>query len=244
MKGSVVIKGVDESKYPGLYNAVEKAMKSYSIRKIRVIILPWGVNAFALSLIGDYLFIARRILEIMDDKELEVIIAHEFSHIFNRDSLIALVISLIFGMPLFYFSYLIEKTNKISPDLGLLYLFSLLLFLYGLKVRNRVTLKLEIIADREAVIKTKNPDALKKALLKLYFESSMIKKRPGYLKTITTTFDHLSWYFYGQTHPHLKERIELLEFAEKFLVRNKNISSVQNQTTKNLTHTKPRDSFA
>ena len=45
----------------------------------------------------------------------------------------------------------------------------------------------------------------------------MRDKRPGYLEKISYTFEYLSWYFYGFTHPGSKERLEYLEIAKKMI---------------------------
>ncbi len=217
MEKTIQINGIKRSEYPILYAAVEKNMNAYNINKIRVKILQYGMNAAAVSFFGDNLIITKKLIEIMNEDETEAIVAHEFSHIYNRDSTVRLAIIMLFGAPLLYILYIYSKINpsNFSSGQAIFLLMALFIFMYGLKVMNWVSVRQEVSSDREAIMKTSKPDAMLTALLKFYSEPFTRTKRPGFFEKILESFGYLFWYFYGFTHPGSKERIEYLELARK-----------------------------
>lgn len=218
---SIKIIGFHKEKYPHVYPVVKKIKDTYKLKNIWVIELPWGTNAGAITIVSNFVLISEKVLDIMDVNELEGIIAHEFSHLFNRDTYTNLINYLIFVLPMVY-CYFTTNPHNISTTQALLFLVSIAIFIYGFKVRNWVTLNIEIRADREAVLRTKNPDALIKALFRLYSTSFKVDKRPSYIGlTLEALYDIIT-YFIGFTHPHIKERTEYLEFASKMLKADEN----------------------
>jgi heat shock protein HtpX len=216
----IQIKGIVKSEHPVLYAAIEKNMIAYSIKKVRVKILQHGMNAAAISFLGDYLIVTNKLIEIMNDDEIEAIIAHEFSHIYNRDHIVKLTILFLFALPFLYI-YSRIHLGSVSLGLGIALLIAFFIFMYGLKVMNWISVLQEVRSDREAILKTSKPEAMITALLRLYSAPFTIKERPNYFEKILESFGYLFWYFYGFTHPGSKERIEYLEFAKKMLVLQK-----------------------
>lgn len=214
MEKTIQINGIKKSEYPILYAAVEKNMNAYNINKVRVKILPHGMNAAAISFFGDNLIITKKLIEIMNGDEIEAIVAHEFSHIYNRDSIARLTIIMFFGVPLLYI-YSTINPNNVSPGQAIFLLIALFIFMYGLKVMSWVSVLQEVRSDREAIMKTSKPDAMLTALLKFYSEPFTRNKRPGFFEKILESFGYLFWYFIGFTHPGSKKRIEYLELAKK-----------------------------
>ncbi len=216
MEKIIQINGIKKSEYPILYAAVEKNMNAYNINKVRVKILQHGMNAAAISFFGDNLIITKKLIEVMNGDEIEAIVAHEFSHIYNRDSTARLTIIMLFGIPLLYI-YSKINSNNISLGQAIILLIALFIFMYGLKVMNWMSVLQEVRSDREAIMKTGKPDAMLTVLLKFYSEPFTKNKRPGFFEKILESFSYLFWYFYGFTHPGSKERIEYLELAKKML---------------------------
>lgn len=214
MEKTVQINGIEKLEYPILYAAVEKNMNAYNINKVKVKIIQHGMNAAAISFFGDYLIITKKLIEIMNGDEIEAIVAHEFSHIYNKDSTARLTIIMFFGAPLLYL-YSIINLKNVSPGQAIFLLIAFFLFMYGLKVMNWMSVLQEIRSDRQAIMKTSKPDAMLTALLKLYVEPFTKKERPGFFEKILESFGYLFWYFYGFTHPGPKERIEYLELAKR-----------------------------
>ena len=152
----------------------------------------------------------------MNEDEIEAIVAHEFSHIYNQDHIVKLTVILLFGLPLLHISIKINLGN-VSFWQGILFLIAFLIFMYGMKVVNWISIFQEVRSDREAIWKTGKPEAMMTALLKLYSDPFTRNKRPSYFEKISESFEYLSRYLYGFTHLGLKERIEYLELAKKML---------------------------
>jgi len=210
------LKGVEKDEYPTLFSITQNLMRIYGINKVRVFIRPRFGNAAALSFFGNYIIIGKPLIAKLNEDELEGVLSHEFSHLFNRDSFTSLILSLIFAFPALFFYYQIDPQNPSFPMVTLFFL-SFFFMLYGFRVRNWITLNSEIRADREAVLKTKNPKAMQSALIKLTTQPLIASKRPSYFSLVIVCFWWLIAYFIGFDHPHLKERIEYLEFTHKIL---------------------------
>ena len=216
MEEKLKIKGIDKTKYPALYSTVEKNMVAYDIKKIRVIVLKSGMSAAAISLFGNVLIVTKKLIKVMSDDETETIIAHEFSHIYNRDSIVRLTIMSIFMIPSLYFYTQID-TNNISFGQSIILLITFILFLYGIKIKNWISVMQEIRCDREAILKTNKPKSMITALLKFYSEPLPSTQRPSIFGKMFESVGYLFWYFSGFAHPGLKDRIEHLKIAEKML---------------------------
>lgn len=164
------------------------------------------------------------ILDLLDKNELEGVIAHELSHIKNRDILImtmtmvlASIASFIadIGFRMSFFGNRGRRENN-SPIVMVLYVVTLLLapFLATL-IQLAVSRQREYLADATAVTFTRYPDGLKSALLKLY-------NNPTPSQHYSTAMNH--FYIappkksFGQkiqnafsTHPSIADRVKALE---------------------------------
>ncbi len=199
-------------------------MKAYNITRIRVKILEHGINASVALLPRYQLSISKKLLQILNEEELETIVAHEFSHIFNRDLHIQMSIRFLFLFPLLVtlILYLITII-KYPSDFGriafvvICFIISFYILNIGIKITKRVSVRHEIRSDWEALLKTKNPEALKNALFKMWIEQFSTNRPPYYSEIIPMSMDYIMDYFHGYTHPDLKERLEYLELAERML---------------------------
>lgn len=205
------IKGIKKEEYPELYETIESVCEKFNLKTIRVIVWPWGFNAGAIFVM-DWLLVTKDLLKAMDKDELEAIVAHEFSHIFNRHGLTRLATLFIFYAP---FLGLHSKYSAIevfnNSLLFFLYLVSIIWFIIGFRVINWVSVRLETNADIQAIYKTKKPEALKRALLKLRSKGMVTDKRPTRLSKISESVDWIVRYFFGFSHPSIAERIGYME---------------------------------
>jgi len=207
---------LDRKKYPELFNIIQDLMKSYSLDRVKVLIWPFGFNAFAISFYGDTLIVTKELLEEMNYNEMKAIIAHEFSHLYHRDSVLVLALVLIFLAPfLFVITFFIPKNQIISLPSAIAFFISLFILIYGFKIINWIKIDQELGSDREAVLHVNSYKDLQNALFKMYNYIDRKKRRPTRVGAIFTGFDYISEYFFGTTHPRLKERIEHIEFAGK-----------------------------
>lgn len=128
------------------------------------------------------------LLETLSNDEIAASLAHEISHIKNKDCLIkSLASSFKFAVPFNFLGYLIEPA--ISRDR-------------------------EFLADEESVKMTKKPEALISALIKLY-ESFAIGQKNKSFSVFSISYlvlGHNNWSIFSK-HPLLAERLKrLFEF--------------------------------
>jgi heat shock protein HtpX len=93
-------RSVDEASAPGLYAMVRRLVTRASIPMPRVYLIPSDApNAFATGRNPQHAAIAvtEGIMRILDDEELEGVLAHELSHVKNRDVLIATIAATLAG---------------------------------------------------------------------------------------------------------------------------------------------------
>lgn len=219
----IKIKGLENSdaRYAILKRNLQDIGASYGMKdiKIDVDVLQKGIYPDAQTLLRKSLRIPIIVLDLTED-ELKPILAHEFSHLFNQDNIVQYSIFLSIVIPpliVLYniFPYVFEK---ISLFLGLcISIFVFLIILgYGFKIMNWVSNKHEIRADRDALLKTRNPEAMLNAFLKLRNHASLTsEKRPSFL---IRKFESVYHYFCGFTHPSWEERIEKIKFYKKNLI--------------------------
>jgi Zn-dependent protease with chaperone function len=218
-------KRITSEEYPELDLIIEKQKAAWGIKNLKKYIWlwhePWGANAFAISFFGDRLVLTEALLKIMRADEMEGIIAHEFSHLYHRDSLkwMSVWTLLISPMLLTFLLYFVARSLNIIDDpliqslLIVALLISLPIWLSVFKVGNRISVESESRADRDAVLKTSNSDAFKRSLIKLYDHKYKVNCRPSKFFIVKNSIKYVSEYFLCFTHPGLRDRIENIEFS-------------------------------
>src|SRR5437773_8400290 len=91
---------VDEAQAPGLYAIVRRLTPRASLPMPRVYLIPTDTpNAFATGRNPTHAAVAvtEGILRILDDEELEGVLAHELSHVKNRDVLVSTIAATLAG---------------------------------------------------------------------------------------------------------------------------------------------------
>jgi len=186
-----------------------------------------SLNAFA-SGINQETFtvtLSKGIIEKLTDEELEGVIAHELSHIINRDVRL-LIVSIIFvGIFSFISEMVFRGTSFIGgrsndgksnlPFILLAILISIVAFFVARLLHFAISRKREYLADAGAAEITKKPYALASALRKIsgdpYIEAvtrrdvaQLFMHNPQF--TERNLFGNLF-----STHPPIEKRIELLE---------------------------------
>jgi heat shock protein HtpX len=185
---------VERKDAPKLYNALENLCISRGLPMPALKIIETdGMNAFASGLReSNYsVSVTRGLMERLDDAELEAVLAHELTHIRNRDTQL-LVVALIFAgifsfvgqiifnnwnLP-FFFSSRRSSSNDDSEDrksssgsafIVIIIAVAIIALSWGLSILIRFALSRtrEYLADSGAVELTKNPDALISALRKI-----------------------------------------------------------------------------
>jgi heat shock protein HtpX len=223
-------KPLDRKENKRVYNLVENLCISKGMRTPKInIIEDDSLNAFA-SGIDEKSYsitLSSGIINKLNDEELEGVIAHELSHIRNRDTRV-LIISIIFvGI----FAFLAEvafrslrfagRGKKDSKGGGAIILIAIIVtaiaYLISMLLRFGISRKREYLADAGAADMTKKPYALASALKKIsadpYIEAvenrdvaQLFIDNPQVSNRKSGSWDNLF-----STHPPIEKRIGLLE---------------------------------
>ena len=210
---------------PRVYNMVENLCMSQGMPMPRInVVNDQSLNAFASGIDRKSytVTLTRGIMKRLDDAELEAVIAHELSHIRNRDVRLMIVSIIFVGI----FAILAEIILRVmlsrrnSRDKGgtvLVALVALIIvgicYFFTMLMRFAVSRKREFMADAGSAAMTRNPLALASALRK-------ISGDPGLQNTGRDDVAQL-FIFHGvkggtfnrlfATHPPINERIRILE---------------------------------
>lgn len=220
---------VTRAQMPRIYNMLENLCISRGIPmpQFEVIDSP-ALNAFATGIDQKSykIVLTRGIIDRLSDDELEAVIAHELTHIMNKDVRL-LIISVIFvGMISFFaemaFRMLMHgsRPNYYSRSSGgnkkdgagaVLMLALVILavgYVFAIVIRFALSRNREYLADAGAVELTKNPEAMMRALLRIS-GSDRVAGMPDEVQQMcienSTPFMGLF-----QTHPSIEDRVKVL----------------------------------
>jgi heat shock protein HtpX len=189
-------KEVTPEEAPQIHNIVDNLSKIAGIPKPRIFISPDpSPNAFATGRNPENASIClnQGILNLLNKQELEGVLAHELSHIKNRDILVmtmtmvlASVITIItdIGFRLALFGGGSKDNDNKSPIILILYFVAILLAPFvAILIQLAVSRSREYLADASAVVITRYPEGLISALEKLY-------QSPTVSTTYATSMQH------------------------------------------------------
>ncbi len=225
-------KTLDRAENKKVYNLVENICISQGMTMPKVYIIEDdSLNAFAsgISAKSYSVSLSRGLINKLDDDELEGVIAHEITHIKNRDVRL-LIVSIIFvGI----FAFLAElafrslrfagsgKKSKDSKGSGAIILIAIVVtavaYLISILLRFGISRKREYLADAGAAEITKKPYALANALRKISGDPLIeaVESRDVAQLFIDnpkpSVHKSASWDNMFATHPPIDKRIELLE---------------------------------
>lgn len=220
---------IEESDNPPLFNLVQEVCVASGLPMPKVaIVVDDAPNAFATGRDPDHALIAftTRILEIMDRDELQGVVAHEMSHVANRDTLVSAVAATTAGAIAILTDFLTrmmwfgggrrdrESNNPLVLIVSLFILF--LAPLAAVMLRSAISRKRESLADATAVSFTRNPAGLRKALEQLAADSTVVQQRSNAVAHIwiESPLDSKSVSKLFATHPPIEERIATLRAME------------------------------
>ena len=208
-----------------VYNLLENLCISKGIPVPRLFIIPDdSLNAFASGINKDSFSISlsRGIIEKLNDEELEGVIAHELTHIRNRDVRL-LIVSIIFVGIFAFISQMAFRSIRFSgrgkKDTGVLILVVLVVALLGWLLsslfRFSISRKREYMADAGAVELTKRPEALASALEKISSDSRIeaVEREDVAQLFIDHPLDKTKssmLHSIFATHPPIEKRIQVL----------------------------------
>ncbi len=219
-------KPLERTENKRVYNLVENLCIQQGMTMPAVYVIEdESLNAFATGISSKTFSISlsRGIINKLEDDELEGVIAHELTHIRNRDVRL-LIISIIFvGI----FSFLAEmalrslrfSSGSKKKDGGYIVLIAIavtaICYFISLFLRFGISRSREYLADAGGAEMTKKPYALANALRKIDDDPQIeaVKRSDVAQMFIENPQSEKKSFFAGMfaTHPPIKKRIELLE---------------------------------
>jgi len=226
----VKAKLIEKKDNPEVYRLVENLCLTAGLPLPKIYILNEAQpNAFATGRNpqNSIIVITRGLLEKLDRTELEGVIAHELSHIGNRDVLLASAVVILAGAISLLSDHFLRTSSWRRRDGNsknhqapvFLILGTIAAFLAPLAaslIRLAISRKREFLADASGALLTRYPEGLARALEK-------ISSDPNSLKVASSATSHLyisnpfkgnqakSWFVkLFMTHPPVEERIRVL----------------------------------
>ncbi len=215
---------VTPSQAPDLYRIVEELAHSADLPMPRVFIIPQdSPNAFATGRNPDHAVVAATegLLDIMDREELKGVIAHELSHVKDRDILIGSIAATLAGAIMVLAS--MARWSAIfgggagddEGGLGFIGLIAMSIIapIAAMIVQMAVSRSREYLADSEGAKVAGHPEGLARALEKL---GAYSKRRPMHANPSTAHMFIVNPLSGGSllklfsTHPPLEERVARL----------------------------------
>jgi heat shock protein HtpX len=219
-------RAVGRQELPRVYNilenlAISRGMKTPALRVIDTA----AMNAFATGLHeGQYsVTVTTGLMEAMNDAELEAVLAHEMTHVINRDVRLMVIASVFAGIvtlvaQIIYRSIMWSSwtgDRRRRGGAGLFFLVAMVIaaigYVLALVVKMAISRQREYIADAGSVELTKNPDAMISALQKISGHSEI--HAPESVRTMFLDDDEGVMGLFA-THPPISKRIDaLVRFA-------------------------------
>src|SRR3989338_6387556 len=223
-------KEADRTRDFDLYTVAENMAIAAGLPKPKVYIIEdSALNAFATGRDPEHAVVCatRGLVQKLNRRELEGVVAHEMSHIGNFDIRLMAVVSVLVGMvaliadwftrQLWWKGRRDDDRNRISAAL---FLISLVLAavspLIATLIQLAISRRREFLADASGALLTRNPDALASALEKISADKEV-------LETATNATAHLfienpfkeknfsAWFAnLFNTHPPISERVKIL----------------------------------
>ncbi|MCC5996711.1 MAG: M48 family metallopeptidase [Oceanicaulis sp.] len=214
---------------PRLYNLLENLCisRGLTMPSLRIIETP-ALNAYAsgLSERQAAVTVTRGLMDSLNDAELEAVLAHELTHIRNRDVRL-LVISIIFVGIISFVGQIFARgmlhgslaraggaRRGGGGNAGVLIIVALgivvLSYVLAIMIRFAMSRKREYMADAGAVELTRNPDAMISALNKISGRSA-IEDAPEEVRQMFLDNDTSSFMGMFTTHPPIPKRIAALQ---------------------------------
>lgn len=225
--------GIDPTKYPDACQSIKKIKDVYGIPKIYVVFDKKNrLNAHGRSFRKDRLEISEKLIKTLDKDEFEGLLAHEFSHIYNRDENFYLTLMLSFFAPAIIYTILFTIIDIIlflsahSPYnflANLLFWTFIVLGLVSLRPLMWVSRRNEYRCDLDAITKTGKYLVYRDALIKLYTLGQ--EDRPNFNETLAKTVKSMIFFIFGESHPSLSDRIDYIEkIGERLKVEDKKVA--------------------
>ena len=220
---------IEKKDNPRLYNIVENLAITTGLPMPKVYVIEdVAPNAFATGRDPQHAMVTATtgLMDIMDDKELTAVMAHEMSHVKNYDIRVSMivfglvcVIGLISDVAYRMMFYGNRRRNEEGSPVGyvLIALAAILSPILAALAQMAVSRQREYLADASAVNITRYPEGMIEALKKLQSHSRPMKSQNVAAASMYIN-DPLRKGFFNNllsTHPPIEKRIERLENGKK-----------------------------
>lgn len=216
----------EETRYLELHRIVENLAITAGLPKPKIYVINDAApNAFATGRDPEHAAVAvtTGLLQVLEKRELEGVIAHELSHVGNRDMLLMTVATVLVGFvgliaDWFSRSFLFRGRNNEEGGngLSLLVVFALTLVaqLFATLLQLAISRKREYLADASAALLTRYPEGLASALEKISsYQGSVSRANSAtahlYISNPFGNIKEKSLHLFS-THPPATERIKRL----------------------------------
>ena len=222
-------KEIEKKDNPRFYNIVENLSITTGLPMPKVYIInEQAPNAFATGRDPQHAAVAATtgLIDIMDDKELTAVMAHEMSHVKNYDIRVSMIVfglvcvvglisDLAFRM-MFYGDR--QRNNEGSPmGYALVLIAAILAPIFASIAQMAVSRQREFLADASAVNITRYPEGMIGALKKLQSHSQPMKSQNIATEAMYINNPLRKGFFSNlfSSHPPIEKRIERLEHGKK-----------------------------
>lgn len=207
-----------------LYRLVENLCITAGLPLPKIYIIDdTAPNAFATGRDPQHAVVAvtRGLLQKLDRSELEGVIAHELSHIGNRDILLSTVVVVLVGVVALLADFFMRSLwfgggrrndNKGGGWIIVAIILSILAPFFAMLIQLAISRKREFLADADGALLTRYPEGLANALRKISADQEPLK-----VANRATAHLYISNPFKGKkvskmfmTHPPMEERINAL----------------------------------
>ncbi|MDP1538450.1 MAG: M48 family metallopeptidase [bacterium] len=225
-------KPIEKQDNPELYRLVENLCITAGLPLPKIYIIDSAQpNAFAAGRDAKHAVVAvtRGLLEKLERVELEGVIAHELSHIGNKDMLLQTIVVVLVGMVVIMTDFFFRIAfwggmGGRSREGGQLRLIMILIALvlailapiFAQLIKLAISRKREYLADSSAALLTRYPEGLAQALEKISADSNPLKTANDatshlYIASPFRGKEKTSWlHKLFMTHPPVQERIKAL----------------------------------
>ena len=216
---------VSEQQAPDIYRIVRRLTTTNKMPMPKIYVLPMDTpNAFATGRNPEHAAVAvtSKILQILDENELEAVISHELAHISHRDILISTLVATMAGAIMMLsrmaqFAMIFgggsRDDNRRGGVLGLLFM-AILAPLAAMLIQLAVSRSREYAADEGGARMCGNPLALASALKKLASYSrrgpSNVEPSTAHMFIVNPLSGSVLFKLFS-THPPIEARVKRLE---------------------------------
>jgi len=231
-------KRIEKRDAPELYRIVENLTITAGLPLPKMYIInDQQPNAFATGRDAKHAVVAvtTGLLERLERVELEGVIAHELSHIGNKDMLISTIVVVLVGIVVLLADYVFRVSfyggfggrhnDRRSGQAAALFIlvglvFAILTPLIAQLIRFAISRKRELLADVSGALLTRHPEGLARALEKIASDPHQLRTASDatahlYIANPFRGKEQISWlHKLFMTHPAVEERVRALRGME------------------------------